>query len=158
MRQPSHEANRAETCATCGHAMNRHDPDDGTCDAPHDTEFRVCPCGREAPAPAVAHKGFTPGPWQATGCGVYAGVSQVCLVNGYIDDHDEVSFANARLAAAAPSLFAETLRIGRERDGLRANLTVAECALRRIADHDPDGPPTFAWAVASDALKELEEL
>lgn len=34
-------------CAVCGHAISRHDPEDGTCDAHAEQGFGVCPCGRD---------------------------------------------------------------------------------------------------------------
>jgi hypothetical protein len=39
---------REGICATCGHEWSRHDPEDGTCDAPCVTEHwsGACPCGR----------------------------------------------------------------------------------------------------------------
>ena len=34
------------TCPLCGHAWNRHDPDDGYCDAHSEERIGVCECGR----------------------------------------------------------------------------------------------------------------
>jgi hypothetical protein len=46
------EVNPESVCPNCGHAMSRHDPEDGCCDAHRpDGEFGVCPCGRD---PSVA--------------------------------------------------------------------------------------------------------
>ena len=37
-----------EAMCECGHALSRHDPEDGTCDAPVADHPGVCPCGRVA--------------------------------------------------------------------------------------------------------------
>ena len=44
-------------CPTCGHAKNRHDPEDGTCDAPAEVGLGVCPCGRAPAAPPRSSAG-----------------------------------------------------------------------------------------------------
>jgi hypothetical protein len=45
---------RKGVCPTCGHEWDRHDPDDGTCDAPRaDGGFGVCPCGRNQDSTAL---------------------------------------------------------------------------------------------------------
>jgi hypothetical protein len=33
-------------CPLCGHAWERHDPEDGCCDAHAGEGFGACPCGR----------------------------------------------------------------------------------------------------------------
>lgn len=37
----------ADLCPHCGHAWDRHDPEDGMCDAPSAEGLGACSCGRD---------------------------------------------------------------------------------------------------------------